>query len=316
LGWAAAGGLLFGAAILCRPAAQIIAPPLLASLFLFGRRATRDRTAPTAWIRWRLAPAALFVAVTAAVLVPWMAYNWRLQGSFAVAGNGRFLLARTVKLDTGGFTFDRPHGVVEDEMRAAARRIVQQEAARRPPGSSAQRLREELGLPEAQAYRVMFDLAVEAIQNRPVYYLQGSAGFFLDILVGAPIVVRREGLEWKEVDWERRARAVLQKPVYSLEARRAQTLLSIYDPARYGPLVPALFVAGLVAAALALAPRGLLLPGIVTLLLIAAHAFMIGPELRYRYPLDPMIALLAVQAIATAVAGIRHVEWRMQKEGA
>ena len=56
------------------------------------------------------------------------------------------------------------------------------------------------------------------------------------------------------------------------------------------------------AAASGLAPRGLLLPGMVTLLLIAAHAFMIGPELRYRYPLDPLDALLTVQAIATAVA--------------
>jgi hypothetical protein len=162
----------------------------------------------------------------------------------------------------------------------------------------------------------MFDLAVEAIRDRPGYYLQGSARFFLDILVGIPIAVRREGLEWNEVDWERRARAVLQRPVYALDAPRAQALLSIYDPARYGPLVPALFLAGLVAATLGLAPRGLLLPGCVTLLLVAAPAFMTGPELRYRYPQDPLIALLAVQAIATAVAGIRHVEWRVQKEGA
>jgi 4-amino-4-deoxy-L-arabinose transferase-like glycosyltransferase len=316
LGWAAAGGLLFGVAILCRPAAQVIAPPLVASLFLFGRPDIRDRSAPTAWIRRRVAPAALFAGVTAAVVVPWMAYNWQLHGAFSVAGNGRFLLSRTIKQDPGGFSFERPPGLVEDETKAAARRIVQREAARRPPGSSAQRLREELELPEAQAYRIMFELAVEAIRDRPVYYLQGSAQFFLEILVGTPIAVRREGLEWTEVDWERSARAVLQRPVYSLDAARAQALLSIYDPARYGPLVPALFLAGLVAAALGLAPRGLLLPGFVTLMLVAAPALMTGPELRYRYPQDPLIALLAVQAIATAVTGIRHVEWRMQKEGA
>lgn len=304
--WAAGAGLLLGVAVLCRPAAQAIVPLLVGALVLTARARPRKRALIVA----------VFIAGAAAIVLPWMAFNWRTQGTFAVAGNGRFLLSRTIKQDPGGFTFERPAGLEEDATRAAARRIVRQEAAKRPPGSSAQRLREELRLSEPEADRIMFDLAVEAIRHRPLYYLQGSGQFFLDILAGRPIVARREGLEWKEVDWERRARPVLQRPVYPLDVPRAQALLSLYDPAAYGPLVPALFVAGLAAATLGLAPRGLLLPGLATLLLLAAPALMTGPELRYRYPQDPLIVLLAVQAVAAAVAGLRQVEWRVQKERA
>ena len=299
--WAATGGLLFGATVLCRPIAQLLAPLLVGALLI-----------QPGTIRRRAAVAAILGLGTAAVVVPWMAYNWSRHETFAVAGSGRFLLARTIKEDPGGFTFEKPPGLVEDPTRAAAREIVQQEAARRPPGSSAQRLREELGLNEAAAYRIMSDLAVEAIRNRPLYYVESSARFFMGILVGRPISVRREGLEWREVDWERRARPILQKPIYSLDAPRAQALLSVYDPARYGPLIPVLFVLGLLLAAFGLAPRWLLLPGLATLVLLGASAALVGPELRYRYPLDPLIALLATQGVASLISIVLARVYRPQ----
>ena len=289
--WATTAGVLFGVAVLCRPSAQLLAP-LLGAALLLGPGPRRRRA---------IAAALLGLAATGVVL-PWMAHNYAHHGTFAVTGSGRFLLARTIKRDPGGFSFEKPPERVEGPARAAARRIVQEEAARRVPGSSAQRLREELGLSEAETSRVLSDLAIEAIRNRPLYYLQGSARFFLDVLTGQPIVVRREGLDWDEVDWERRARPVLQKPVYPLDARRAQSLLSVYDPARYGPLVPILFTAGLLLAAAGLAPRWLLLPGLAALLLTAASAALVGAVPRYRYPQDPLIALLAVQAVATSAS--------------
>jgi 4-amino-4-deoxy-L-arabinose transferase-like glycosyltransferase len=307
--WAAVAGLLFGLLVLCRPSAQVLAPLFAGALF-FGPGTLRRRG---------VAIAALGL-VAATVVLPWMALNWTRHGTFAIAGSGRFLLARTIKEDPGGYTFDRPEGLVEDAARAAARRIVQQEAARRPPGSSAQRLREELGLSEAEAYRIMGDLAREAILNRPVYYVQSSGQFFVDILIGRPTIVRREGLEWSEVDWERRARPLFQKPTYPLDEPRAQALLSIYDPARFGPVVPTLFLIGLLLAAVGVAPRGLLLPGLTATVMIAASAALVGPEIRYRYPQDPLIALLAAQAIATGIglvlarlSGSWRVEFPVQK---
>jgi len=286
--WALGSGLFLGAAALCRPSAQALAPILACALLLGGGSMRR---------RWLAVGVMGLGAIV--VALPWMLHNLAQHGTFAIAGNGRFLLSRTIKQDPGGFSFEAPPGLVEDPTRAAARRIVQEEAVRRPPGSSAQRLRDELGLSEPEAYQTMRDLALEAIRRRPLYYLEGSARFFIDILVGRPIVVRREGLDWREVDWERRVRAVLQRPVYPLDARRAQTLLSLYDPGLYGPLVPVLFGAGLAMAAVGLATRWLLLPGASALMLIAASAALTGPELRYRYPEDPLIGLLAVQAVAT-----------------
>lgn len=288
--WAAVAGLLLGAAILCRPAAQVLLP--LSAAILLGSASRRRRTICLA----------VFGLGAGVVVLPWMAYNDGRHGMFAVTGSGRFLLARTIKRDLDGFSFERPAGLVEDPTRAAARRIVQQEAARRPPASSAQRLREELGLSEADVSRVLSDFAIQAIRDRPLYYLQGSARSFLEILVGRPINVRREGLEWSEVDWERRARSALQKPIYPLDAPRAQALVSIYDPARFGPLVPILFAAGLAMAAFGAAPRGLIVPGLAALALVAASAALIGSVPRYRYPLDPLIGLVAAQALATPVA--------------
>ena len=162
-------------------------------------------------------------------------------------------------------------------------------------------MREELGLTEAETSRALSDLAVEAIRKQPMYYLQQSARFAWDILAGTPIAIRREGREWKEVDWDRRVRPVLQKPVYRLDADRAQRLVSVYDPARYGPIVPISFGAGLSFSVVGLAPRSLLLPGLVAVVLIAAPAFLVGPIVRYRSPADPLIALVGVQAVATAV---------------
>jgi hypothetical protein len=138
---------------------------------------------------------------------------------------------------------------------------VRQESLRDKPGSVAQRLREELGLSEAQTSRLLTDLAIEAIRERPIYYLGQTLEFAWAIMEGDPIDIRREGMVWREIDWERRVRHVLQRPINRLDAARAQLLVSVYDPARYGPLVPILFAAGLVLSALGLAPRRLLCSG-------------------------------------------------------
>ena len=85
---------------------QILAPIVVGVLLLLM---------PGGWlaaaVHWRVAVLALCALV---VVVPWMAYNQRTQGVFAIAGSGRFLLARTLKMDPGGFTFDAPPGAAED----------------------------------------------------------------------------------------------------------------------------------------------------------------------------------------------------------
>jgi hypothetical protein len=286
LGWTMLTGVLFGALILCRPVAQVLAP-IVVWVLLLGPGG------------WRARCASVAVAATGVLLlvVPWMAYNAQTHGVFAIAGGGRFLLARTLKMDPGGFTFDASPGLVEDDLHASARRIIQEEAARDRPGSVAQRLRDELGLRDVDAYALMQSFAIEAIKNRPAYFVTSSINAFFDIMIGRPINVRREGIAVADADFERRARAALRKPLYPLDVPGAQALVSIYDPARYGPLVPALFGVGLLVAALSPGWRWLLLPGIVSLVLIGSSATLVGPELRYRFPQDPLIAMLASAAV-------------------
>ena len=105
-GWAGLAGLLFGALVLCRPVrADRGADRGGRRLLLLDAGVV----AATRVARW---PCVVVCALV--VIVPWMAYNLRTQGVFAIAGSGRFLLARTLKMDPGGFAFDAPPGVVED----------------------------------------------------------------------------------------------------------------------------------------------------------------------------------------------------------
>jgi hypothetical protein len=243
------------------------------------------------WSRRLLAVGMLTIG--ALILVtPWMTYNLRTQGTFAIAGSGRFLLARTLKMDPGGFTFDAPSGVVEQGVRADARRIVQEEAARKKPGSVAQRFHDELGLSDAEAYPLMQGFALEAIRNRPVYFVTSTLDAAWDIVLGEPINVRREGVPVADADFDRVARAALRKLIYPLDAGRAQPLLSIYDPSRLGLVVPALFVLGVGVALARPDQRWLLLPALTTVALIGGSAALVGGELRYRYPQDPLIVLV------------------------
>jgi len=271
---------------------------------------------PVAWPR-RVAAVGLLAACTLAVVLPWMAYNAQTQGVFAIAGSGRFLLARTLKMDPGGFTFESPAGVVEDEGRAAARQIIQEEAAKRRPGSVAQRLRDELGLTDAEAYPLMQSFAIEAIRNRPIYFVTSTLESFVEIMVGEPINIRREGAPLAEADFERRARGALHAPIYKLDAPRAQAMLSIYDPSRWGPLVPALFGLGTVIAALKPGQRWLLLPAFATLALIGGSAMLVGGALRYRFPQEPLIVLVTVAGLVSLVSSVaagirRHKDGRVQ----
>jgi hypothetical protein len=290
LRWAAAAGVLFGLLILCRPSGQILAPIIVGTLVLL-------MAAP-----WRRRAAALgaLAACTLLVVVPWMAYNAQTQGMFAIAGSGRFLLARTLKMDPGGFTFEVPAGAVETGLRAEARKIVQEESARTKPGSVAQRFRDELGLSDVEAYPLMQSFAIEAILNKPGYFITSTLEAFWEIVQGVPINVRREGVPVPDADFERRARAALRNPIYPLDAPRAQALVSIYDPSRYGIVVPVLFLLGMVAAGLRRDLRWLWLPGLATLALIGGSAALVGGELRYRFPQEPLIALVVSGALVAA----------------
>lgn len=300
LRWALLAGLAAGVGLLCRPALQIVLPVGVAALYLVLRQ------------RARLAVVccATFALAASALMLPWMIKNAVMYGSFSMAGPGRHLMFRLIRSDNG-FTFARPIGdaAPESDQKAGARRILMEQAAKDDGSSNYQRFREELGLSEAEINTLQTELGLEAIRSRPLYYLGGTLGLFGYVFVGEPINLRREGSDLDEVDWERRIRHLVNPPPPRGDSRSAQQWLSLWDPARYGLIAPALFVLGIVGAAVRRRTQDgrTLILALVAVAPQLLGAAMAGFALRFRYPFDPLIATVAVAGVIYAWSALRRL---------
>ena len=91
------------------------------------------------------------------------------------------------------------------------------------------------------------------------------------------------------------------------DARSANELLKVWQPGLWAPLPLVLFGLG-VAASLFRGWRPGLLLGACVALLIFASAALNGPQERYRYPVDPAIAvLMASGVVALGMAALARV---------
>lgn len=293
IGWSLVAGLLTGVALLCRPALQIILVVGVAGMVVSLWRSPR---------RLLLCVSSLLVGACVFML-PWMVKNAVLYDNFTLAGPGRHLLFRLVRSDDG-FSFARPGSSAEPEAEpmASARRVLMEQAAKSDRSSNYQRFREELGLTEAQTNTLQTALALEAIRGQPVYFLQGTLDIFIHVFIGEPIVLRREGSDLAEVDWDRPIRHLVTPPPPRGDRGTAQHLLSIWDPARLGILVPALFALGALVALTVRRNALVLLIAIVALAPQLLGAAMAGFALRFRYPFDPLIAIVAAYGLASLAA--------------
>ena len=291
----ALAGLLLGLAALTRPIAQLTLLLLLAAL-------------PWLVARWRpaLRAGAVLLTVYAATVLPWMTRNALVQGTFALAGgSGEGLAVRTIRYEQQ-FDFGDPPGEQLDRQTARARRIYREEAKEGSAFELAGRLRDELNVSEIQAERYMRDVALGAIIRQPGYYVQGTADMFVKTFAGRPVRLRQDWTPWRNIDWAPRVDHLLPEPTPSEDRAfaQAEALATLYDPARWWV---ALAVLGLVGTAAGLAGRhrpALLLGALVAAQLLACAA-LIGIEYRYRYPLDPLINVLAAGGLATIVAVLR-----------
>jgi 4-amino-4-deoxy-L-arabinose transferase-like glycosyltransferase len=313
LGWVALAGLLLGLAALTRPLAQLLVPLLGLSLLL-------------SWRSWRraLAGTALLAGCYLLIVVPWMARNAVEQGSFTVAGGlGEGLAVRTIRLDQQ-FDFRDPSG---SERLRAERRIYRQEAEEGSAFELAQRLRTEADLTPAEADQAMREIALGAIVQKPAYYLRGSIEMFGSMLVGRPVRLRQDWQPWRGIAWEERAQHLLPsvEPEQDRQMNQVQAVVTLYDPARWWPLLMLLGLVGVGAAASgsavgeAEAGRGKgatrpevarrvsgVLPAVVALSLLLVSAFLVGIEWRYRYPLDPLINVMVGGGVAWGLAVISY----------
>jgi hypothetical protein len=272
--------------------------------------------------RQALLPAAILLGCFAVTVLPWMARNLAVQGTFAIAGgSGEGLAVRTIRYEQQ-FDFREPPGGDGDRVLSRARRIYRDEAEEGSAFELAGRLRDELRVSEVEADSLMRRIALDAIGRRPLYYLQGTAEMFVSTFVGRPIRLRQDWEPWRNIAWEERVEHLLPEPTPAEDRSFpvAEVLVSLYDPARLAAPIAVLFAIGALAG-LTPARRPALLLAVLVLGLLLAGAALIGIEWRYRYPLDPLInVLVAGGMVASVQRAVQLAPWarqvRAQRQGA
>jgi 4-amino-4-deoxy-L-arabinose transferase-like glycosyltransferase len=294
--WLLAAGGAVALACLTRPIGQAVAPIAVGMPFLL------------ALPRWRtgLIRAALVAVGLVLVLAPWTLRNLTVHGTSGAEGAlGQALMGRTVRHDKG-FLYDDPAHPDPDSTRAAARKIIQQEADSGEPsgGTITARVRDELGLTQAQTSTLLRELALAEIAERPGHYLETTREMAWDLFQG-----RNERLlgNWRarttrnwDKKWDPRIVALLDpdRPAEGPLYERADDVTSFFQPWRWRTTLSWLFGLGLVVSLAVPRFRPALGPAATALVLVVAAAALDGLVWRFRYPADPAIAVVAAGGLA------------------
>jgi Dolichyl-phosphate-mannose-protein mannosyltransferase len=314
--WLLLAGGLVAAAALTRPIGQLLIPLALGLV------------AALALPQWRvgLRRAALVGCGLVIVLAPWTIRNLLIHGSTGAEGAlGQALIGRTIRHDRG-FLYDDPAHPDPDPTRTAARQIIQQEADGEPSGGTVTaRVRDELGLTQAQTSTLLRDLAISEILERPGHYVGTTGEMTWELFQG-----RNERLlgNWRQrttrnwdKKWDTRLVALLDPdlPAEGEPYQRADAITSFFQPWRWRTLITWLFGIGLFCALAVPRFRGALAPALTAILLVLAAAAFDGLVWRFRYPADPSIAVVAAGGLAvplslgwalvqSRLAGRRHAD--------
>jgi hypothetical protein len=139
-------------------------------------------------------------------------------------------------------------------------------------------VRDQLGLTQAQTSNLLRQVAVEAILAQPGYYLRSTVKKAGEILVGKRETVlapwrERTTRNWDN-KWDPRLTALVKvvPPAEGREYARADALVSAFQPWRWNRRL------------------ALLLP-VAAGLVVLASAALDGDVWRYRYPVDPLLAV-------------------------
>ena len=253
------------------------------------------------------------------VLAPWTLRNVLVHGTPGAEGAlGQALIGRTVRHDKG-FTYDDPRRPDPDPTRAAARRIIQQEADTGEPsgGTITARVRDELGLTQAQTSTLLRDLALTEILRQPGHYLSTTREMAWDLFQG-----RNERLlgNWRarttrnwDKKWDTRIVALLDpdRPAEGPLYERADDVTSFFQPWRWRTPIAWLFAVGTVLAVVVPRFRPALAPALTALVLVVAAAALDGLVWRFRYPADPAISVVAAGGLAIPLELAGLALWRL-----
>jgi hypothetical protein len=252
----------------------------------------------------------------AVVWLPWMARNKAVNDSFSADGNaGQTLVGRAMRHDPG-FAFENPND--PDPARQRARAIMR-DGRGKVVTPTRNRIKRELGLDDVGANKLMRDLALETILRQPGYYLYGTLRDFGLLAQGSREryrdhwQTRRD--EGSREEWEANPdiRHLLGPPTPLQERQydEADALVNVFQSFRLGPTIPLLALVGAIGLALGLGARSAR-PGVAAFLtlvvmgLLLAAVAMVAPLPRYRYPVEPLLGLLAAGGLTTLVTLARR----------
>ncbi|MFN0071871.1 MAG: glycosyltransferase family 39 protein [Chloroflexota bacterium] len=298
-------GILLALGALCRPIGQLALPIALLFVLLSGGRSIQLGLQ-------RLAYVALGIGL---VLAPWMVRNLATHQTFAAEGAlGQALIGRTIRHDRG-FVYHDPARPDPDPIREAARRIITEDAATGEPsgGRITARIREELGLSQSQTSTLLRGLALQSIWDHRGHYAQSTWTFAWELWDGK---IERLLGHWRQRTtrnwdnkWDPRIAPLVddELPAEGQAYRQVDAAANFAQPFRHRRNLSYAIAIGAVLALLVPRWRLALLPFTVALAMILASAALDGPVYRYRYPVDPLLAILA----AGGIAGPLTLTWQL-----
>jgi hypothetical protein len=167
---------------------------------------------------------------------------------------------------------------------------------------------------------VLRSLALEAIAQRPDRYLATSFEYLLENLLGTEQWLGGAGKEagrshYEDVErkyqgwWTEQTRPLIQgpNPAQEREFHRAQFLGDLFQPYRFGWPLLGLFVVGLAAAVVLRERRLGLVPALGALAVLTLAAFVSGVRARFRYPAEPLLAVVEMGGLVALIGLVPSV---------
>jgi dolichyl-phosphate-mannose-protein mannosyltransferase len=290
---AAMAGILLGLAAVARPVGLTWVAALPFALAL----ATRS-------LGETLRLSAIAVAGLALVTLPWMARNYFAHESFSADGSaGQTLVGRTLRHDSGFKFYDPTWPPDPDPAQERTRKIMQEWVGRTTFLTPVRRrVQQDLNVSEAEASRLMQREAINALTRQPGYYVQSTLTSFGQLMLGVTErprdawASRREARNREEWEALPEIRHLLgpPTPIQDREQRTAEAIVSVFQPARWGTVLLAGFVLAMAAVIERPSMRAGSLPLLCVLAAIGAAVALVAPLPRYRWPVEPLYAVVSV----------------------
>ncbi|MCC7105865.1 MAG: glycosyltransferase family 39 protein, partial [Chloroflexi bacterium] len=208
--WLVGAGLAIGLATMTRQTALLLIPLGPIALWLAGY-SPRGVLRGTSW----------YLAGFLVLVGPWVLADFLPDRTLAAGTLGETLVWRLTRSDSD--FFKGRQASAGDAASIAARRFAWDQASGKElPSDTAVRLQQRFGLSEAEADRVLRDVAFEAIGQQPARYVASSAQIFITHLFGQEQYLGGQGkeggrtrfanVETRYAFWDERARFLLNDP--------------------------------------------------------------------------------------------------------